>query len=83
VSYEEGSVDLERGDVLIAYTDGVPEARSQDGEDFGEDRLKSLLRSVMHLDAGAISGRISDALKEWIQDAEQHDDLTFIVMKVN
>jgi phosphoserine phosphatase RsbU/P len=83
VSYEEASVVLQPGDVLVAYTDGVPEARNTEGEDFGEDRLKSLLRAAMHLPADEISARISHALKHWIQDAEQHDDLTFIVMKVN
>lgn len=83
VSHEQASIALEPGDVLVAYTDGVPEARNTEGDDFGEERLKSLLCDAMHLPASDISGRISDALKQWIQDAEQHDDLTFIVVKVN
>jgi serine phosphatase RsbU (regulator of sigma subunit) len=41
-----------------------------------------LLRDVAHLPADQISGRISSELKTWIGDAEQYDDLTFIVMKV-
>jgi len=35
-----------------------------------------------HLPAGEISARISTEMKNWIRDAEQYDDLTFIVMKV-
>jgi sigma-B regulation protein RsbU (phosphoserine phosphatase) len=83
MSYEEATVDLCSGDVLLAYTDGVTEAHSPDGEEFGEDRLKTVLCEVAHLSADDIRSRISGDLKNWIQDAEQYDDLTFVVMKVN
>src|SRR6185437_117121 len=45
-SYEEATVDLRSGDVLVVFTDGVTEAMSPDEEEFGEERLKNLLRSV-------------------------------------
>jgi serine phosphatase RsbU (regulator of sigma subunit) len=48
----------------------------------GSERLKDLLRQVAHLPAAGIAARVSAALKDWIRDAEQFDDLTFIVMKV-
>ena len=83
MSYEEATVDLRSGDVLLAYTDGVTEAHSPDHVEFGEDRLKALLREVAHLSAGDIRTRISAELKDWIRDAEHYDDLTFVVMKVN
>ena len=51
-------------------------------EEFGEDRLMQLLRETAHLSADEISARISAEMKNWIRDAEQYDDLTFIVMKV-
>jgi serine phosphatase RsbU (regulator of sigma subunit) len=41
------------------------------------------LSEVAHLPAEKICERISAELKEWIKDAEQFDDLTFVVMKVN
>ena len=41
-----------------------------------------MLRQTAHLTADEISARISDEMKDWIRDAEQYDDLTFIVMKV-
>ena len=53
------------------------------GEEFGEERLKRVLREAVNLPAPEISSRISEELKHWIQGAEQYDDLTFIVMKVN
>jgi serine phosphatase RsbU (regulator of sigma subunit) len=82
MSYDEATVDLCPGDVLLAFTDGVPEAHNSENEEFGEDRLQQLLRQTAHLSASEISARISAEMRTWIGDAEQYDDLTFIVMKV-
>jgi sigma-B regulation protein RsbU (phosphoserine phosphatase) len=82
MGYEEATVELYPGDVLLAFTDGVPEAHNPESEEFGEERLQVLLRQTAHLPADEISARISAEMKNWIRDAEQYDDLTFIVMKV-
>ena len=82
MSYEEATVDLCPGDVLLAYTDGVTEAHSPEQIEFGEERLKALLGEIAYLSADEIRARISTELKDWIKDAEQYDDLTFVVMKV-
>jgi serine phosphatase RsbU (regulator of sigma subunit) len=42
-----------------------------------------LLRQTAHLPADEISARIAAEMTNWIRDAEQYDDLTFIVMKVS
>lgn len=70
------------GDVLLAFTDGVPEAHNPENEEFGEERLQELLRQTARLPADEISARVSAEMKDWIRDAEQYDDLTFIVVKV-
>jgi sigma-B regulation protein RsbU (phosphoserine phosphatase) len=82
MGYEEATVELYPGDVLLAFTDGVPEAHNPENEEFGEERLQQLLRQTAHLPAGEIGARVSAEMKDWIRDAEQYDDLTFIVMKV-
>ena len=82
MEYEEATVELCPGDVLLAYTDGVTEAHNPENEEFGEERLQQLLRQTAHLPVNEISARLSDEMKDWIRDAEQYDDLTFIVMKV-
>jgi predicted permease len=82
MGYEEATVELFPGDVLLAFTDGVPEAHNPENEEFGDERLQQLLRESAHLPADEISARISAEMKHWIRDAEQYDDLTFIVMKV-
>lgn len=80
--YEEGTVDLCSGDVLIAFTDGVPEAHNPAGDEFGEERLKQIVLGTLDRSAAEITARVGDALTEWIQDAERYDDLTVVVMKV-
>jgi putative ABC transport system permease protein len=82
MEYEEATVELCPGDILLAFTDGVPEAHNPEDEEFGEERLQQLLRQTAHLPANEISARLSDEMKDWVRDAEQYDDLTFIVMKV-
>jgi predicted permease len=82
MTYEEATVDLRPGDVLVAFTDGVTEALNAAEEEFGETRLKDLLRHVIDLPAAEISARIAEELRTWIRATDQYDDLTFIVMKV-
>ena len=81
--YEAGEVSLCPGDVLVAFTDGVPEALNVQGEDFGEQRLEALLIASLGCTADEISNRLIAAMRDWIAGAEQHDDLTFIVLAVN
>jgi sigma-B regulation protein RsbU (phosphoserine phosphatase) len=80
--YEEATLDVDAGDVLLAFTDGVPEAHNAENEEFGEARLQQLLLQTAHLPADEINARIAGEMKAWIGDAEQYDDLTFVVMKV-
>jgi len=82
MEYEETTVTLWPGDVLLAYTDGITEAHNPENEEFGEERLQQQLRQTAHLPVNEISARLSAEMKDWIGDAEQYDDLTFIVMKV-
>jgi sigma-B regulation protein RsbU (phosphoserine phosphatase) len=80
--YEEGTVQLEPGDVLMLFTDGVSEAHNPNQEEFGEERLKDVLRRHGHLAVGDASSAILDELRQWMADAPQHDDLTFVLMKI-
>ena len=52
-------------------------------EEFGDARLQQLLKEIVHLPVSDIAARISDALKNWVKDTAQYDDLTFVVMKVS
>lgn len=80
--YEQETVQLQSGDLLLAYTDGVTEAFNVDGEEFGEERLEELLRSSSHMSADEVRDTVVRCVRDWCATAPQHDDLTFIVLKV-
>ncbi|OLE54890.1 MAG: hypothetical protein AUG51_06015 [Acidobacteria bacterium 13_1_20CM_3_53_8] len=81
-SYEQGIIQLEPGDLLLAYTDGVTEALNTLDEEFGEERLKETVAAVSDLPADKVRDHIVHSLELWCTGAPQHDDLTLIVLKV-
>ena len=80
--YEEATISLESGDLLVAYTDGITEAFNEEGVEFGETRLRELLQANSHLSVAAVGKRILETLRHWCATSPQHDDLTFIIMKM-
>jgi len=81
-AYEEALIELRSGDVLMLFSDGVSEAHNPAEEEFGEERLKDLLRKVAHLPVNEMCAAVMQDLKIWMLDAPQHDDLTYVLMKV-
>lgn len=80
--YEDVELKLERGDLLVAFTDGLIEARSPNGEEFGETRVKQTLIRCAHLPAAEIEQQMLQTVRQWTQGAEQEDDLTLVLFKV-
>jgi serine phosphatase RsbU (regulator of sigma subunit) len=83
VEYKNAEIDLRPGDLFVVFTDGVTEALNANGEEFGEERLKDLLRGAAGVSAEEVSSMLADQMREWIAGAEQYDDLTFVVATVN
>lgn len=82
VPYESGTVTLEIGDVLSIFTDGVTEAMSPDGEEWGEERLEPLLSKVRDLSAEGVLSAVHEAIKVFTNHAPiLSDDLTMMVIK--
>ena len=80
--YEKGVVTLNEGDVLSIFTDGVTEAMSPDGEEWGEERLEPLLIELRDKSAQEILDGVRDAVREFTENAPVlSDDLTMIVIK--
>ena len=79
-SYEEDSVELRRGEIFLAYTDGVTEPENDFGE-FGEQRLIDLLRENRELPLPRISEIVTAAVDNWIGAAEQPDDVTLVLAR--
>jgi sigma-B regulation protein RsbU (phosphoserine phosphatase) len=80
---QESSFQLSHGDFLFAYTDGAIDAVNTQGEEFGEDRLLTLVKSKAHLPAATARNEIFRGIEEWCGDAAQPDDITMVVLKVN
>jgi sigma-B regulation protein RsbU (phosphoserine phosphatase) len=79
--YEEKTVTLERGDVLLAYTDGIVEPENVYGEMFGEDRLKDLLMKYAKADSAELIARTMEAVVQWTGAGELQDDMTMVVVR--
>jgi sigma-B regulation protein RsbU (phosphoserine phosphatase) len=80
MSYEQGVEQLNPGDILIAYSDGVTEPENEFGE-FGEDRLIEIVRRHRHLPLAAISEQVMHSLRSWIGGQEQPDDITLVLAR--
>ena len=79
--YEEKTVRLEQGDVLLAYTDGIVEPENVYGEMFGEERLKDLLVKYARADSAELIARTMEAVVQWTGEGELQDDMTMVVAR--
>jgi serine phosphatase RsbU (regulator of sigma subunit) len=83
VEYNEMTVNLESGDIVLFYTDGIPEAMNEKDEMFGFDRLEAVVReNPADLTARQISGTIMQKVAEFAGSARQHDDMTVVVVRI-
>jgi sigma-B regulation protein RsbU (phosphoserine phosphatase) len=79
---EEQQQRLEPGDFIVMYTDGITEAMNTSGELFGDSTLTSVLAGAADRDASAIRERVVREVRAFVGDAEPHDDMTMVVIKV-
>ena len=80
--FENETVQLNDGDTILFYTDGITEAeRETDGTFYGEERLLDAIRSGRHLSAETICKTIENDLLDFIGVKQQADDLTLVVLK--
>lgn len=79
--YEEETLHLNPGDILILYTDGVSEAMSRDTVEYGESRLESAIRTAQKKNAQGIIDGIHADIRDFVRGAAQSDDITMMVLK--
>ncbi len=80
LEYPEATVELQPGDLLIAYSDGLTEPENE-FEEFGEERLVALIRQNRHEPLTRLTTDIMRALQQWIGTAEQPDDMTVVLAR--
>jgi serine phosphatase RsbU (regulator of sigma subunit) len=81
VHFQQGEEYVAPGDLLVAFSDGVVEATSPTGEEFGEGRLLSIIRQLWDSSASEIRTAIHTSLKGFTGDAPVNDDETLIVVR--
>lgn len=80
VPYEATTLQLQPGDRLVAYSDGVTEAESAGGEMFGDDRLRAVLDQCGRDDAAGLVEAGREAVRRFAVDAPQSDDITLLAL---
>ena len=78
--YREYELQLQPGDRLFVYTDGVPEATNAGNELFGAERMIEALNAAPSDEPDVILKQVRHAVDDFVQDAEQFDDLTMLCL---
>ena len=79
---EEQTINLAVGDVIAFYTDGISEAMNAQSDLFGDSRLSDIIEEHGHLSSGELRERILREIESFVGGADQHDDMTMILLKV-
>jgi len=79
--YSESHVELNSGDLLVFFTDGISEPENAYGEMFGEDRLAELISRHAHLGEDQIIEAVWKGVHEWSGDGELADDMTLLLAR--
>lgn len=81
VSYKDYELQLNPGDKLFVYTDGVPEATNRGKKMFGTERMLAALSAEPDASPEKTLANVSDAVKAFVNEAEQFDDLTMMCLE--
>ena len=81
--YEIGETDLQPNDALVIYSDGVSEASNLIGEEFGMERLTSVVRENLKRSASGLRDKIESSLSTFTQSTPAGDDITLVIVKKN
>jgi sigma-B regulation protein RsbU (phosphoserine phosphatase) len=80
--FSSASVDLEPGDILALYTDGVTEQENKDGEQFSLERLAEIIRAHSSYPAANLAEDVTRAVRSYAPKGDLSDDVTVLIVKV-
>ncbi|MBS1871870.1 MAG: SpoIIE family protein phosphatase [Acidobacteria bacterium] len=81
--YDESRIQLDSGDLLVCFTDGVSEPENEYGEMFGEERLVELVTRNVHRGDDQIVASVIEAVEQWTGSPELQDDMTLLLARRN
>jgi phosphoserine phosphatase RsbU/P len=79
--YTANAVTIEPGDLLVAFTDGVTDARNPDGEEYQVGRLRRALRSLPPLPASRITAHLQEEVERFASPGRAEDDRTIVAVR--
>jgi sigma-B regulation protein RsbU (phosphoserine phosphatase) len=79
--YGESRVNLQSGDLLVCFTDGVTEPENEYGEMYGEDRLVDLIARNAHRGDEQIIELVLSSVSQWTASEELQDDMTILMAR--
>ncbi|MFL6467802.1 MAG: PP2C family protein-serine/threonine phosphatase, partial [Pyrinomonadaceae bacterium] len=79
--YEAGEMQLNKGESLVIYSDGVSEAVNLKEEEFGIDRLSDVVRRNLAASAAGMRDKVESALSTFTETAPANDDITLVIVK--
>ena len=80
-TYESTSMHLCAGDILVVFSDGLPDAQNRKEEMFGEERLLGVIRQKAPFGSDVLEKSLLNAIQEFTQGTPQTDDITFVVVE--
>jgi len=80
--YDEEAADLLPGALVLLYSDGISEARTPGGEEYGDGRLVDFAVRHRALSAGALRAALFEEIDAWTGQGEREDDQTLVILKV-
>jgi phosphoserine phosphatase RsbU/P len=81
IRYEEQKLEIQPGDLLIAYTDGITEPENAYGEEFGTERLAEIAERHHRSEPREIVAKIMEAVRHWSTAPELPDDMTVVIAR--
>lgn len=79
--YSLDKVQLEPGDTMVMYSDGVTEAQNVAGEEFSEARMADVIKAHSTDSAAVVLEKLIDAVKTFAKGADQYDDITALIVR--
>ena len=79
--YDVGQLELQSGEALVIYSDGVSEAVNYKDEEFGMERLTEVIRKNLKTSASGLRDKVESALSDFTQTTPANDDITLVIVK--
>jgi len=81
MAYEQAEIQIQPGDLLVAFTDGITEPENIYGEEFGEERLLQMVRRARNVSPQTLTEEIYRGVSDWTGSPELQDDMTMLIAK--